>query len=120
MPSDRRMRSMPPRMVSKLTLEYDGGEYAGWARQPGLRSVQEEMERALRTILGERGTDGELADRIGPAQSRVREKSRARSRRRNQTGEKRLFPARSCNRLDGQRHVFFQSVAQGCHTPTSG
>ncbi|MGA2163452.1 MAG: tRNA pseudouridine(38-40) synthase TruA, partial [Solirubrobacteraceae bacterium] len=46
-------------MVTKLTLEYDGGEYAGWARQPGLRSVQEEMERALRTILGERGTDGE-------------------------------------------------------------
>ena len=46
-------------MVTKLTLEYDGGEFAGWARQPGLRTVQEEVERALRTILGERGADGE-------------------------------------------------------------
>jgi tRNA pseudouridine38-40 synthase len=46
-------------MVTKLTLEYEGGEFAGWARQPGLRTVQEELERALRTILGERGTDGE-------------------------------------------------------------
>ncbi len=46
-------------MVTKLTLEYDGGEFAGWARQPGLRTVQEELERALCTILGERGADGE-------------------------------------------------------------
>jgi tRNA pseudouridine38-40 synthase len=46
-------------MNTKLTLEYDGGEFAGWARQPGLRTVQEEVERALRTILGERGADGE-------------------------------------------------------------
>jgi tRNA pseudouridine38-40 synthase len=45
-------------VVTKLTLEYDGGEFAGWARQPGLRTVQEELERALRTILGERGQDG--------------------------------------------------------------
>jgi tRNA pseudouridine38-40 synthase len=40
-------------MVTKLTLEYDGGGFAGWARQPGLRTVQEEVERALSTILGE-------------------------------------------------------------------
>jgi tRNA pseudouridine38-40 synthase len=46
-------------MKTKLTLEYDGGEFAGWARQPGLRTVQEELEHALRTILGERGADGE-------------------------------------------------------------
>ncbi len=46
-------------MVTKLTLEYDGSEFAGWARQPGLRTVQEEVERALRTVLGERGADGE-------------------------------------------------------------
>ena len=44
---------------TKLTLEYDGNDFAGWARQPGLRSVQEEVERALRTVLGERGADGE-------------------------------------------------------------
>jgi tRNA pseudouridine38-40 synthase len=46
-------------MVTKLTLEYDGGDFAGWARQPGLRTVQEELERALRTILGETDTAGE-------------------------------------------------------------
>ncbi len=46
-------------MVTKLTLEYDGGQFAGWARQPGLRTVQAEVERALRTILGDRAHDGE-------------------------------------------------------------
>jgi tRNA pseudouridine38-40 synthase len=45
-------------MVTKLTLEYDGGAFAGWARQPGRRTVQEDLERALRTILGEQGHDG--------------------------------------------------------------
>lgn len=45
---------MPPStMVTKLTLEYDGTDFAGWARQPGLRSVQEEVENVLQTILGE-------------------------------------------------------------------
>ncbi len=38
-------------MVTKLTLEYDGTDFAGWARQPGLRTVQEEVERALQTVL---------------------------------------------------------------------
>jgi tRNA pseudouridine38-40 synthase len=46
-------------MVTKLTLEYDGTEFLGWARQPGLRTVQEELERALHTILGETGVDGQ-------------------------------------------------------------
>jgi tRNA pseudouridine38-40 synthase len=46
-------------MVTKLTLEYDGTHFAGWARQPGLRSVQEEVEGVLRTILGATGVDGE-------------------------------------------------------------
>lgn len=45
-------------MISKLTLEYDGTDFAGWARQPDERTVQEEIERALRTILGETGQDG--------------------------------------------------------------
>ena len=45
-------------MVSKLTIEYDGAAFAGWARQPGERTVQEELERALRTVLGETGLDG--------------------------------------------------------------
>lgn len=46
-------------MVSKLTLQYDGSEFAGWACQPNLRTVQGELERALRTVLGEKGHDGE-------------------------------------------------------------
>ncbi|HLK44922.1 MAG TPA: tRNA pseudouridine(38-40) synthase TruA [Acidimicrobiales bacterium] len=41
-------------MVTKLTLAYDGSAFAGWARQPGLRSVQEELERAIETILHDR------------------------------------------------------------------
>lgn len=40
-------------MVTKLTLEYDGAGFVGWARQPGRRSVQEELERAIATLLGE-------------------------------------------------------------------
>jgi tRNA pseudouridine38-40 synthase len=46
-------------MITKLTIEYDGGGFAGWVRQPGLRTVQEELERALRTVLGDFGDDGE-------------------------------------------------------------
>lgn len=45
-------------MNSKLTIEYDGAGFAGWARQPEERTVQGELEGALRTILGERATDG--------------------------------------------------------------
>src|ERR1700758_2669187 len=45
-------------MVTKLTLEYDGSGFAGWARQPGERTVQEELERALQTVLGPSATDG--------------------------------------------------------------
>jgi tRNA pseudouridine38-40 synthase len=46
-------------MVSKLTLQYDGSEFAGWACQPDLRTVQGELERALRTVLGERDHGGQ-------------------------------------------------------------
>jgi tRNA pseudouridine38-40 synthase len=45
-------------MVTKLTLEYDGAGFAGWGRQPQLRTVQEVLERALHTVLGESGHDG--------------------------------------------------------------
>jgi tRNA pseudouridine38-40 synthase len=44
-------------MVTKLTIEYDGTDFAGWARQPEERTVEEELERALRTVLGERSLD---------------------------------------------------------------
>ena len=38
-------------MSARLLIEYDGGEFAGWARQPGLRTVQETIEEALTTVL---------------------------------------------------------------------
>ncbi len=38
-------------MVSRLLLEYDGTEFAGWARQSGHRTVQAEVERALGVVL---------------------------------------------------------------------
>jgi tRNA pseudouridine38-40 synthase len=45
-------------MVTKLTLEYDGAGFAGWGVQPRERTVQGELERALRTVLGDTDTDG--------------------------------------------------------------
>jgi tRNA pseudouridine38-40 synthase len=41
-------------VVSKLTLQYDGTEFMGWACQPSLRTVCGELERALRTVLGDK------------------------------------------------------------------
>lgn len=36
--------------TTKLLIEYDGTEYSGWARQAGLRTIQQEIETALATI----------------------------------------------------------------------
>jgi tRNA pseudouridine38-40 synthase len=36
---------------TKLTLEYDGTPFAGWAVQPGRRTVAGELQRALATVL---------------------------------------------------------------------
>lgn len=37
----------------RLDIEYDGGGFRGWAAQPGLRTVQGELEAALATVLRE-------------------------------------------------------------------
>jgi tRNA pseudouridine38-40 synthase len=39
--------------VARLDIEYDGSDFAGWARQPGHRTVQGELERALGIVLRE-------------------------------------------------------------------
>jgi tRNA pseudouridine38-40 synthase len=43
-------------MRLKLTIEYDGTDFRGWARQPGERTVEGELRRAL----GELYSSGEL------------------------------------------------------------
>jgi tRNA pseudouridine38-40 synthase len=40
-----------PNSSSRLLIEYDGTEFAGWARQQGRRTVQAELERALGIVL---------------------------------------------------------------------
>ena len=39
-------------MIVRLTLAYDGTGFHGWARQPGLRTVQGELEAVLERSIG--------------------------------------------------------------------
>lgn len=39
-------------MRVKLTLEYDGTSFCGWQFQPGLRTVQSEIEAAIKKLTG--------------------------------------------------------------------
>jgi tRNA pseudouridine38-40 synthase len=38
-------------LITRLTVAYDGGPFAGWAAQPGKRTVEDELTRALATVL---------------------------------------------------------------------
>jgi tRNA pseudouridine38-40 synthase len=38
-------------LTARIVLEYEGTDFAGWARQPELRTVQETVENALATVL---------------------------------------------------------------------
>lgn len=40
-------------MTARLLIEYDGAGFRGWAKQPGLRTVQGELERALEVVRRE-------------------------------------------------------------------
>jgi len=42
-------------MKLRLTLEYDGTNFSGWAAQPGLRTVEEEVSRALAEVFPSAG-----------------------------------------------------------------
>lgn len=40
-------------MRIKLTVEYDGTNFSGWQTQPNLRTVQDELEKAITSLTGE-------------------------------------------------------------------
>ena len=52
-----------PTVRLRLDLAYDGAGFAGWARQPGLRTVQGVLEDALATVLRTRPR-GEPSPRV--------------------------------------------------------
>lgn len=39
----------------RLDIAYDGTDFGGWAKQPGIRTVQGELDAALATVLGRYG-----------------------------------------------------------------
>jgi tRNA pseudouridine38-40 synthase len=49
--------------ATRLTLEYDGTAFAGWARQPGLRTIQATLEDAIAMLRGRRAIDVVVAGR---------------------------------------------------------
>ncbi len=50
-------------MRVRLDLSYDGAGFRGWAAQPGLRTVQGDLEEALRTVLRRREVSTTCAGR---------------------------------------------------------
>jgi tRNA pseudouridine38-40 synthase len=37
----------------RIVVEYDGTDFVGWQKQPGLRTVQQQLEAAIRQMTGE-------------------------------------------------------------------
>jgi tRNA pseudouridine38-40 synthase len=48
-----RFAILPPVTTVRLDIEYDGAGFRGWARQPGLRTVQGVLEAGLEQVLRE-------------------------------------------------------------------
>ena len=68
-------------MRLKLTVEYDGTGFRGWARQPGARTVEGELRHALAAALRpRRGARGRGSHRHGRARARERRLGRGRGR----------------------------------------
>ncbi|MBI2692477.1 MAG: tRNA pseudouridine(38-40) synthase TruA [Solirubrobacterales bacterium] len=40
-------------VTTRLTIEYDGTDFRGWAKQPGVRTIQQELETALQIVRRE-------------------------------------------------------------------
>jgi len=54
----------PPAVATlRLTLEYDGGAFHGWARQPGQRTVEDSLREALDVIYPHGWSDLAVAGR---------------------------------------------------------
>ncbi|WP_166984142.1 tRNA pseudouridine(38-40) synthase TruA [Paramicrobacterium fandaimingii] len=47
----------PPATRFRLDIAYDGTDFSGWARQPGLRTVQGVLEDAIARLFGRRGDE---------------------------------------------------------------
>src|SRR5262249_39227928 len=55
----------------KLTISYDGTDYNGWQTQPGYRTVQETLEKAIADLTGEAASASTLAGVHAECHSRL-------------------------------------------------
>lgn len=58
----------------KLTLSYDGAAYYGWQVQPGLPTIQGELQAALRRMLGTEWGDVPLPQGSGRTDAGVQDR----------------------------------------------